>query len=160
MTRHGLAIVCLTLAATGCAPAPKPAKSWINGSTDGKLYQLETQLRGFDMDMVETGYRFTELYFAGKDRNWPYAKYQVEKIDKAIRLGLIRRPKRAASAQSFLEEDLPAMMRAVEKQETETFTDAIGRLRASCAKCHAAEKVPHFAVEFPERRASPIRIVR
>ena len=160
MTRNGLAFVCLVLAAAGCAPAPKPEKSWIRGSTDEKLYQLENQLRGFDMAMVETGYRFTELTFAGKDRNWPYAKYQVEKIEKTIRLGLERRPKRAASAQPFLKEDLPAMMQAVAKHDPAAFAEGIGRLRAACVKCHVAEKVPHFAVEFPEHRASPIRIVR
>ena len=160
MKRFGATLVFLVLAAPACAPAPRPEKSWVKGTTDAKLYQLETQLRGFDMTMVETGYRFTELYFAGKDRNWPYARYQVEKIEKTIRLGLIRRPKRAATAQPFLNGDLPAMMRAVEKQEPKAFADAIGRLRAACVRCHVAEKVPHFSVEFPERRASPIRITR
>lgn len=51
--------------------------------------------------MVEVGYRFTELYFAGKEHNWDYAKYQAEKIEVALRLGLERRPKRAQSAQFF-----------------------------------------------------------
>jgi len=48
--------------------------------------------------MAEVGYRFTEMYWAGKDRNWPYARYQLHKIETTLKLGVERRPKRAASA--------------------------------------------------------------
>ena len=134
--------------------AKPPAKSWLAGTTDGKLRQIETQLRGFDKTMVEVGYRFSELYFSGKDRHWAYARYQIE---KAIRLGLERRPKRAASAKPFMIEDLPAMLRAVEREDDKAFLAGMERLRASCMRRHVSEKAPHFAVEFPEHRTSPIR---
>ena len=38
--------------------------------------------------MVETGYRYQELYWAGQDENWEYADYQLEKIKIAIENGL------------------------------------------------------------------------
>ena len=127
---------------------------------DERFQQVERQLRGFDKTMVEIGYRFTELYFAGQDRNWDYAKYQLEKLETALRLGFERRPKRAASAQSFLSTSLPAMEAVVEKADSELFQAEIERLWSACMNCHVLEEVPYFTVELPERRLSPIRTSR
>jgi hypothetical protein len=129
----------------------------LKGTVDDKFSQVEKQLRGLDKTMVEVGYRFTELYFAGKDHNWDYAKYQAEKIDTAIRLGLERRPKRAPSAQFFVTEEIPALLKAIESRDDEIFQKGMDRLRSSCMKCHNSERVPYFTVEFPERRLSPVR---
>jgi hypothetical protein len=118
---------------------------------------VEEQLRGLDISMVEIGYRFDELYFAGRGRNWDYAKYQADKVRLSLELALKRRPKRAASAQPFLAEDLPALVQAIEAKDPERYQAAIERLRTGCMKCHVAESVPFFVVQFPERRASPIR---
>jgi hypothetical protein len=134
--------------------------NWLRGTTDERFQQVERQLRGFDKTMVEVGYRFTELYFAGQDQNWEYAKYQLEKLETALRLGFERRPKRAASGQSFLREALPAMQEVVEKADSELFRAEIERLRSACMNCHVLEEVPYFTVELPERRLSPIRAVR
>lgn len=53
--------------------------AWIKGTDEGKIKTLERQFRGFDNAMVETAYRYQELYWAGQDENWDYAKYQIEK---------------------------------------------------------------------------------
>jgi hypothetical protein len=139
---------------------PQKSDSWLQGSSDDKLKQVEKQLRGFDKTMVEVGYRFTELYFAGKDGNWEYANYQVEKIQAAIRLGLERRPKRAESAKSFMDQDLPAIEKTVKARDPQAFTSGIENLRMACMRCHVNEKVQYFTVEMPEHRRSPIRTLR
>lgn len=133
---------------------------WLQGTTDERFQQVERQLRGFDKTMVEVGYRFTELYFAGQDQNWDYAQYQLEKLETALRLGLERRPKRAASAQSFLVKSLPEMQEVVEKADSNRFQAEIERLRSACMNCHVLEEVPYFTVELPEHRLSPIRTIR
>jgi len=136
---------------------PVPAGEWLKGTAEEKFNQIEKQLRGLDKTMAEVGYRFTELYFAGKEHNWDYAKYQAEKMDLAIRLGLERRPKRAQSAQFFLADEIPVMLKAIESKDDETFQKGMDRMRSSCMKCHNLEKVPYFTVEFPEHRLSPVR---
>jgi hypothetical protein len=138
-------------------PPEQRGEGWLQGTADDKFNQVEKQLRGFDMTMAEVGYRFTELYFAGKEHNWDYAKYQAEKIDIAVRLGLERRPKRAQSAQFFLADEIPEILKAIEGKDDEVFHKGMDRLRSSCMKCHNLEKVPYFTVEFPERRLSPVR---
>ncbi len=164
--RFAFAAIALAGVSAGCraVPAPEPAQpakeSWLKVSVDDKFHQVEAQLRGFDITMMEVGYRFTELYWAGKDRNWPYAKYQAEKIGHVIRLGIERRPKRAPSSQPFLAEEVPAILQAIDKKNDDAFQAGIERLRASCMRCHVLEKLPDFTLEFPEHRISPIRKAR
>jgi hypothetical protein len=139
---------------------PSAQEGWLTGSSEEKLAAVERHLRGLDQVMVEVGYRFTELYWAGKDRNWVYARYQLDKIETALNLGVERRPKRAASAAPFLADEIPAMRRAVELEEEAAFQEGIARFRSACMKCHVQESVPWFVVEMPEHRLSPIRSAR
>lgn len=131
--------------------------SWIKGTEQEKIETIENQFRGFDMTMLETGYRYQELYWAGQDENWEYAGYQLEKIQKAIENGLVRRPKRAQSARHFLTVILPEMQKALEKRDTIVFNKNFQALTNSCISCHAMEKVPYFTVKKPLYRQSPIR---
>lgn len=130
---------------------------WIQGTNQEKINIIESQLGGFDKAMVETGYRYQELYWAGQDENWPYAYYQLEKIRKAIRNGLERRPKRSKSATYFMTVSLPAMEKALKEKDTAVFNDKFQTLTNSCISCHAMEKVSHFTVKKPLYRPSPIR---
>lgn len=130
---------------------------WIKGSEEEQAKIIEKQFRGFDMAMVETGYRYQELYWAGQDENWDYAKYQVEKIEKTIKNGLERRPKRTKSADHFLNYALPEMKKIIQEKDTLSFNRNYQILTQACNSCHAMEKVPHFAVKKPLYRPSPIR---
>lgn len=130
---------------------------WIKGNQKQQIELIEKQFRGFDMAMVETGYRYQELYWAGKDKNWDYAEYQFKKLNKAIINGLERRPKRAASAQHFLTVVLPEMKKAISSRDSLMFTEKFKVLTVNCNVCHAMEKVPFFTVKTPLERQSPIR---
>lgn len=127
--------------------SPTPAQtndSWLKGTTDEKLAQIEKHFRGLDVAMAEIGYRYGELHFAAKERNWEYAKYQTDKIDLTMRLALERRPKRAASSQAFLNEDIPLVKRAIESKNTAQMTRALEQFHNSCVACHRSENVFHF----------------
>ena len=133
------------------------ADGWLKGDEDQKLETIAKHLRGFDMAMVETGYRYQELYWAGKDENWEYAAYQAEKIKIAIENGLERRPKRAESAKNFLNVALPEMDSSIASRDTTQFTRAFNALTANCIACHALEKVAYVTVKTPVERQSPVR---
>jgi len=136
---------------------PAGADGWLKGDDHEKFETVSKHLRGFDMAMVETGYRYQELYWAGKDKNWEYAAYQVEKLRVAVENGLERCPKRAVSAQNFLNSALPQMDSAVANRDTVKFNQAFSALTSQCMACHALEEVPHFIVKEPTARQSPIR---
>ena len=125
---------------------------WLAGTVDEKFDTVAKQLRGFDMAMVETGYRYTELYWAAQDANWGYAEYQVQKIRTAVENGLERRPRRAKSAETFLTIVLPAIQDAIAKRDAALLQDRLGTLRSTCNTCHEAEKVEFVHVGEPEVR--------
>lgn len=144
----------------GCNQQTEPSNSqgdWIKGTEAEQIKTIEKQFRGFDNAMVETGYRYQELYWAGQDENWEYADYQLEKIKIAIENGLERRPKRAKSAEHFLTFVLPEMKKSLEKKDTAIFNKGFQTLTINCNSCHAMEKVPFFSVQIPTERQSPIK---
>jgi hypothetical protein len=118
---------------------------------------VSQHLRGFDMTMVETGYRYAELYWAGADRNWGYAEYQLDKIRQTVELGIQRRPKRAASARLFLDTAVPALQRALDGKDPAAWDRQFTFFTAACNVCHAMEQVPFIAVHPPEQRLSTVK---
>ncbi len=136
---------------------PVGSQDWLTGDTQQKLETITDHLRGFDMAMVETGYRYSELYWAGYDSNWDYARYQIEKIALALDRGLERRPARAESADPFINHAIPEMENAIQSEDPDLFQREFENFTQSCNACHAAEQVPHFNVKEPETRLSPIR---
>jgi hypothetical protein len=156
----GLVLLPLKAADPVTKPAlgPKPpATAWLAGSDEERFDRVARQLRGFDMAMMEVGYRYTELCWAGQDKNWDYAKYQCEKIQHVIELAMQRRTNRAPSAQWFLTNGIPPMMAAIEAKDGGRFEKQMSLFTASCNTCHAMEKMPFVTVQMPERRLSPVR---
>lgn len=149
-----LAVALFNLAS--CSNPPSGRDGWLKGSPHEKLDVVAGQLRGFDMAMVEVGYRYQELYWAGMDGNWEYAEHQAEKIKQAIEYGLVRRPKRTESAEKFLHA-LPEMDSVVKRRDSTAFVPAFQMLTKNCNACHRDEKVGYFTVAIPVVRQSPIR---
>jgi hypothetical protein len=154
----------LACALAACAqppadPAAKPPAAtasgeggWLAGTTDEKFDTVAKQLRGFDMAMVETGYRYNELYWAAQDSNWGYAEYQVLKIRTAVENGLERRPNRAKSAETFLTIVLPAVEEAIKQRSAPLLRESMGPLRSTCNSCHKDEQVEFIQVGEPQVR--------
>jgi hypothetical protein len=144
--------------AWACSPSNAPAgrAEWISDDPDEQRIQLERQLRGFDLAMLETGHRYVDLYWAGHDGNWEAAAYMLQKMRLAIENGLERRPKRAESAQPFLAGPLAALDGAVAARDPVLFTTRFAELTAGCNACHAAERVAFFEIRPPDVRVSPI----
>ncbi|WP_211231619.1 hypothetical protein [Eisenibacter elegans] len=134
-----------------------PQGEWITGNPETQIQTIERQFRGFDHAMVETGYRYQELHWAGEDQNWDYAQYQIEKINLTLKQGFERRPLRQASAETFMTIGLPAVEKAIAAKDTAVFREEMRNLTLQCNACHAMEKVAFFHVALPEKRISPIR---
>lgn len=148
----------LLLAITACQSSkPVGRDGWLKGTTNEKLETVSRQLRGLDMAMVETGYRYQELYWAVQDTNWRYAHYQLEKLKSAMEYALVRRPKRAEPAQYYLTVALPAMEKALDSQDVSVFDKQFVELTKTCNDCHKNQNVDYYKVKPPLHRQSPIR---
>jgi hypothetical protein len=152
----GVGTVLFGSACGGALPAHAPAPEWLARVPDEQVVQLERQLRGFDVAMMETGYRYGELYFAGQEGNWEAAAYHAAKIRLAIENGLERRPKRTASARPFLEGPLASIAQAAAARDPEAFATRFEELTGACNACHAREGVPFFEVQPPRAPRAPI----
>jgi hypothetical protein len=106
--------------------------------------------------LVETGYRYQELYWAGQDQNWEYANYQLEKIKLAKENGLERRPKRAKSAEYFLNYTLPEIKKTIHNEDLTTFNKKFQTITTNCNNCLAMENMPYFTVKKPTNMQSSI----
>lgn len=133
---------------------------WIKGSEEDQLEIIEEQFGGFSQAMSEIGYRYQELYWAGKDENWKYADYQLEHIDEALEAGLVRRPKRAQSAEHFITYTIPEMEKAIASKDTAAFNKSFEQLRIDCRNCHIAERHEFIEVTIPKLRASSIQFTK
>ena len=136
------------------------SSEWLmeTNTTQDKFKKIQTQFRGFDLAMVEVGYRFNSFYFALKDKNYPLANYQFDKIKKAIENGIERRPKRAKNSKSiFLETQYLSMKKALEKENSKEIWNEFNTTKQSCNACHVAENVPFIHVIDPEYKWQPIR---
>ena len=136
-------------------PVPDEAKWLVQGSSDERFVKIASQLRGFDVAMVETGYRYGELYWAGRDENYDYARYQLQKIETTIARGVERRPKREPSSH-VLDGPKEGLMRAINSCNHKDFDTAFAALTVACNTCHVAEKVPFVHVAPPTVRTSVV----
>lgn len=128
---------------------------WLKGNPDEKFSTIANQFRGFDATMAEMGYRYIELYWAGRDGNWEYAGYQTKNIKSALTHGLERRPKKASSSQIFLEQTLPQMSETIASKDSAVFMERFDQFTQSCNACHVMEKVEFIKIKPPLHRISP-----
>lgn len=148
------------LSATAIAQAPgsPPAAGWLKAlPPDKQIEAIDRQLRGFDMAMIEVGYRYTEMYFGATEGNWDYALYTGEKLAWAMRNGFERRPKRRANGEEiFFKGAYPQVLEAIRKKDLRQFNERFEEMTIQCNACHVAEQVPFMVVGKPTRRLTPL----
>ena len=153
-------LLLVTITSCGRNAEPEYKTAWLQGSADDRFELVAKHLRGFDMAMVETGYRYGELYWAMQDKNWEYADYQVKKIRLSIENGIERRPKRAPSARASIFGILSMIEEAIAERKMALLRERFDQLTIQCNGCHAAEDVAFFNVIPPATRISSIQISR
>ncbi len=136
---------------------PVGSGGWLTGDVNEKFETVTEHLGGFGKAMWEVDYRFNELYWAGKDKNWEYAEHQIDEMEETLELGLERRPARAASAQQFMTSAIPDLKEAIDARDPGMFEMRINIMINTCNSCHALEEMPFLTVKEPLERRSSIR---
>lgn len=134
---------------------PVGSDGWLTGDAHQKFDTLANQLGGFDQTMIQIGYRYTELYWAGQDENWAYAQYQIEEMRGEMESGFERRPEREASAQPFMNHVLPQLEEAAVEGDRAMFEQRFAEMTNNCNACHTMEQVPFIVVREPTKRVNP-----
>ncbi len=130
---------------------------WMGEQMEEILNNIEDQFGGFDQTMMETGYRYNELYWAGQEENWGYAEYHIDKIISSMQRGFVRRPDREASSKQFVDQAYPALRQTIENEDKEAFNAAFVNFASSCNTCHAMEDVAFMQIIIPEKRTTLVK---
>ena len=109
----------------------------MSADDDHQLKKLIQLVPGTAHWMVEMGERYKNLYWAAKQGKWEFAEYQVEEIEDLVHRVQLARPKRALTAQEFLDSAIPSMMNTLKQQDWASFREGFLGLRAACMHCHS-----------------------
>jgi cytochrome c553 len=131
---------------------------WAGEDLQEIISNLESQHGGFDITMMQTSYRYNEIYWAGQDENWGYADYQLHEMLEGLEDGFVRRPEREASAAQFVDQAAPRLLQAIEAGDKAAFQESFIRFASSCNTCHAMEDMPFIQVIIPEIRTSLVKL--
>ncbi|MBR9977432.1 MAG: hypothetical protein KFH87_05035 [Bacteroidetes bacterium] len=147
----------ILLSVPACTPSVSDSgDTWLKGTAEEKFDRIAEQLGGFDATMMSVSHKYQELYWAGQDKNWDYAAYQIEEMREEIERGIERRPERAESAQMIFPA-LDQMEEAITARDAALFDQRFTGLTATCNTCHRQEDMAFIAVAPPQQRLSIVQ---
>lgn len=145
-------------------PASKPNLD--PAALSAEIERLKTIVPDQSHAMKDVDYHFTNLWFAGKAKNWPLAEFYwketLSHLHWAVRIIPVRKDN--AGREIKLEEILQAiemtptmqMGEVVKAQNGEKFEPAYRALLEGCYLCHKAADKPYLRPQIPERQATSI----
>ena len=104
--------------------------------------------------MGATQVRHAKLWFAGSERNWPLAAYEVDELreglDDAARQNPVFKgiPVQTLLAQ-YITQPLADVGNAIEAHDEDGFQQAFDRLSAACNGCHQSAGHSFIAIKRP-----------
>jgi Cytochrome C' len=104
--------------------------------------------------------RHIKLGLGGREQNWPYAAYELDQLretfaDLAEILPKYRDLSIPDMITSTVKEPLAELYRAIQAKDNNQFTEAYGRLTASCNACHQSYDRPVIVIQLPTAAAFP-----
>jgi len=128
-----------------------------DGSAEEQLSNLVELVPGTAHWMNEMGERYKNLYWAAKQEKWEFANYQVEEIDKLTKIVILARPKRAKTAQEFLDSAIPELTKAMEEPSWDSFEQSFMKLQQACMICHVQNDHGFIVIPLvPASASSPV----
>lgn len=106
------------------------------GNTEEKLNNAIKVIPSTADIMFQMGERYRNLYWAGKQGKWEFARYQTEEMQTLIKKLIITRPQRSATARAFLQNGFTGYEEAIEQKNWAEFKAAFENMREQCMICH------------------------
>ncbi len=113
--------------------------------------QLVEVQPGLGRLMPEVGNAYWHLYYAGKARNAPLARYFARKTESLLRLGATLRPKYAKLLEAFIGGSLGPVHRAIEARDWDAFEAAYRRGIEVANRMHAEANHPEIVWKLPAK---------
>jgi hypothetical protein len=131
-----------------------------------EVERLKTLVPSQSHGMVDVGYHWTNLWFAGQQKNWPLAEFYFNETRQHILWTIRIRPIRKDDEQRDV--DLKAIFDAVDattlagvkiaiaQKDIAKFTKAYKESLEGCYSCHKASSKPYLRPVMPKAPAQEI----
>jgi hypothetical protein len=148
----GLAAIAIGYPARGAAPAAPPA--------GGGLTILEFKPAMDDLMTMMIQPRHTKLYYAGQQKNWTLAGFELNELGAALRrigqtIPKYRNISVDATVQSIFAPKIQAMTAAINAKNLAQFNTAYADLTVGCNTCHEGLEHPFLVMKVPDGQNFP-----
>jgi len=162
-----ITISCALLAGSAALAAePGSAGTADTASLKAEIEQLRSLIPGQSHAMIDVEYHFANLWFAGKDSNWPLATFYLNETRSRLQWALrIRTVRKLASGQdldlkpmadAFEATGIAAIRSALDSHDGKAFEAAYRAALSQCHTCHVAAEKPFLNPQIPQHPASPL----
>lgn len=161
-------VACSLILALGAVPAMGQEESGDAVDLDALRAEVEA-LRGSlpsqSHTMADVEFHFANLWFAGKNGNWPLATFYLNETRSHLNWTVRIRPVRRVSTGEF---DLRPMLasveasglagikQAIDDEDADAFDAAYRAMMGQCYACHVAAEKPFLEPHIPETPPSPM----
>ena len=160
------AIACSLLLAEGIPAAEQGPVESDTASLKAEIEQLRSLLPSQSHAMIDVEYHFANLWFAGKDSNWPLATFYLSETRSRVQWALRIRPVRKLAsgkdldlkplADAFETSGAAAIRSAIDAHDAKAFETAYRATLSLCHACHVAAEKPFLRPDVPQHPASPL----
>lgn len=124
------------------------------------IHELRGRTPSQSHTMADVDYQFSNLWFAGKNANWPLATFYLNEtqshLEWAVRVVPVRplangqKIELGPMLKSFEDDGLAKLRAAIEKQDGADFEAAYRTMTEECFACHQAAEKPYLHPQIPE----------
>jgi cytochrome c553 len=163
------AILSMVVAASssGCdQPSPAAASETADDDLAARVKALEDLLPSQSHLMADVGDHFTNLWFAGRSRNWPLADFYFgetrQHLHWAVRRIPIRKDLQGKDVNlvnildAFEKSQLAQLKKTIDSKDQSAFEIQYRESLTACYSCHKAADKPYLRPQVPAEPASKI----
>jgi hypothetical protein len=150
----------------GEAPPPPDAKPVDVAALKADVEKLKGMINDQSHVMADVAYHYSNLWFAGRQENWPLAQFYADEVRShlrwAVRVIPVRKdPKgveiKLADILGPIETgNLEDLRKSIGAKDKVKFEDSYRAMMDSCYACHMAIGKPYLRLQVPEHPEAPI----
>jgi hypothetical protein len=156
----GAVLTANTLLAQAVAPSDSASSTDELAAIKAENVKLRSLIPSQSHAMMDVSFHFTNLWFAGQEKNWPLAQFYLNEtrnhIKWSIRLVPVRKSKNGEvklieKFEPFDNEKLGEIQKQIAAKDRKQFSIAYRDAMSGCNDCHAASDKPYLLVSVPHK---------
>jgi hypothetical protein len=149
-----LAVTLLPLAVGAQAPAPPAAKETPKETKDTPKAYVPGLEQFMNVILIE----HNKLWFAGKERNWPLAAYELGEIKEVMsdvqdHVPTFKNLPLADMLDAVITKEIAVLEKAIDAKDLKTFATGYDKLTAACNACHQGTENGFIVIKRPTQPA-------